>query len=554
MNFSILFSAFFLVICYFHSSFLFHDVMKISGNFEFAKVLFFEFFWSIFIIFYLIKWKIKTNVYLLTLLILIIISTILSPSPFISFFWWTSKWHGLIFFILLFFVSSILLSLENDTRNKIIKNILWWSIGLYIIALYELYFPSHDYGELKNRALGTFWHPSYIALFILMLLPFMYEKIFNQKKLPYSLILILSIICLLYTQQFFGIFLWIWFTLYFFYKKKYRFFYSILVPIVCISIFIFILSYYSFKWDSFMSRVYIWDTVLHILSTNIQTFIFWNGPETLSYFFSSSKVPLLYLYENIWYTADRAHNIFLDSWYSFWFFSMILYWICVWFLIKTFKKNPYYEACILFFIFNFLNFPSLTSYLLFLLCFTKILRDNNLYFEIKNMKILRLIIPLFLMIMYTSFHTYIGEIYAYTKDYSTAISYFPQPQYYYEIHEWETWKRLEGFQSEKYYEENIYTLKNPQKDCADFTFKYPAVENYFFCGEVLENIGKKESSKEFYKLGIAKLPDIWSKNSIYWKNYFVKNTITGHRFFSPKYSNMRHILETLDIPIEIPIK
>jgi hypothetical protein len=80
--------------------------------------------------------------------------------------------------------------------------------------------------------------------------------------------------------------------------------------------------------------------------------------------------------------------------------------------------------------------------------------------------------------------------------------------------------------SERYYQEKIYTLHDPKKDCENMITLYPSVENYFFCGAIFENISDTNTAIYFYKLGLIKLPNIWDKNSPYWNIFFVKKTIT----------------------------
>jgi O-antigen ligase len=138
------------------------------------------------------------------------------------------------------------------------------------------------------------------------------------------------------------------------------------------------------------------------------------------------------VYKRQGYTADRAHNIVLDTWYSFGIIAALIVMYCIYFLIKNFQKNPYYEACMIFFIYNFLNFPSLVHYLLFLLFFTKILQEKHAFFELLEKKYNLVFAPLFLGIIVFALNFYQSERFAYHQDYTTALTYFSYPEYFFE--------------------------------------------------------------------------------------------------------------------------
>lgn len=554
MTFPLLFCAFFLGLWCIHSSLFFQETWRIEGNFEFSKVLFFLCIWALFSIYFLLKKRFRTNIFILIFIVWVTLSTIFSSFPFLSFFWGTAKWHGLLLFLELFFFSSIFLWLENQERKQIIKYILLGSILLYTIAIYERFFPSHDYGELTKRAIGTFWHPSYLAIYILMTLPFLYEKIFNNKKLKYIPFLFMSIVTLILTQHVFWCFLAVCFTLYFFYEKRLQLLYSIGVPLSIILWWWLLLNTFPEKLHSFISRFYIWESTAYALIASPKILFIWNGPETLNTLFSSFKVPELYIFENFWYSADRAHNIFLDFWFHFWIVSFAISIFCCIFLVKNFEKNPYFEASLIFFIFHFLNFPSVVSYVFFLLCFTKILKDKKLFFEVKTRKYNVMFLPILLWIVFFSVRIFFSESHAYDGEYKKALWYFPNPNYFYKLGNFNDGQNLEGWVSQNYLQKKLYTLKNTREDCENLISSYPSVENYFLCWDILHQVWNQDLAKSYYTLWVAKLPDLWNKDSPYWKNYFVQKTISGNRFFSKKYSNLEEILKILTIENDINIK
>gem|GEM_PF-5138180 len=67
-----------------------------------------------------------------------------------------------------------------------------------ILSLKEYFFPTFNYGTLGSRAIGTFGHPNYLSLYILLLLPFLTKK-------KYFSLLLLTIVTLLFTKSLLGI-------------------------------------------------------------------------------------------------------------------------------------------------------------------------------------------------------------------------------------------------------------------------------------------------------------------------------------------------------------
>lgn len=548
-------SIFFIFLSLFHSALFLAPSLQVSGNFEFSKVMLFHILSSITIVYFLIKKRIRFNTYILILNVFITLSIIFSPSPFISFFWDASRWHGLLMFLELSFLLSIFLWLESQERKSIQKAIIIWLIPLCVIAIKELFYPSFDYGELSTRAIGTFWHPSFLALYILMILPFIYDKIFNNKRFIYIPILLLSVITLIYTKHSFWIILAIGFSCYFFVSgkirlKKSKSFIRILGSIICLMMSIttayISLIYYPEKFHSLISRWYIWETTLNIIFSSPKIIFLGNGPETLDYFFMSFKNSYLYIFENFWYTADRAHNIFLDAWYSFWLWGILLYLFCFVYLLKNFEKNPYYESCLIFFIFNLLNFPWINSYLLFIFFFSKILKDNKHFFEVRDTRINTFFIPVFILTAVFWILFFSSEVLVYKKNYQKANEFFPYPDTFIELREPESALKLEQVKSKKYFQSKIYFSADKEKFCKEFVDMYPAVENYFFCGKIFEDLGKKDLSISYYRLWLVKVPDLRNTDSIYWENYFIRKSITGNRFFSEKYSDIKSILKLVN--------
>jgi tetratricopeptide (TPR) repeat protein len=144
---------------------------------------------------------------------------------------------------------------------------------------------------------------------------------------------------------------------------------------------------------------------------------------------------------------------------------------------------------------------------------------------------------------------YSAEIYAYKGNYQRASQIFPLPIYF--IQAWEVLPTFfSDYKDENYYKSQILVTSKKEENCSTLLQNFPSVENYFFCGDIFNNIGDVKNAKVYYRKGLQKLPDLWNRNSPYWNNFFISETITGNRFFSSRFSHIEQILDFLQIPRE----
>jgi hypothetical protein len=624
-----LYSLFFflpLIHSRFFNTFFWGFDIAINGNFEFTKSIFFIIVSSIIIVLNIKREKKKMDIFSLFFILILLISSIFSISPFASFFWNIEKWHSFFLFFNLVILYNFFCSLDEKERENILKVILFWSFFVALFGIKEFFAPSFHYGDYLGRAIGTFWNPHYFASYILMLSPFFFKIILQEKRYYYSLLFIPLVFCLFLTKSFIGIFIFFFLIFYlFFYKNKW-----IIISGICLSIlaFLFIFLVFPEKIHSLLSRFFIWETVIKIISSDFKIFFLWGWNETLSFMFWNFKSPFLYIFENFWYNADRSHNIFLDFFYNFWiwwflFLSFIFWfiiktatnfrksqkqevrgrkifaiwaywWVSEWainfsdeeihsfsnFLTKNFKRNPYIESLLIFFFFHFFNFPSISSYLLFIFFLSSIrqekgwlksifenlaiwkgiwvCKDKNLLLKIKSLfkktrgksflnfhfslsKIFIIFYSLFSIFLFSSFFT--AEHFFYEKQYKKAISYFSHPNYFYELNLFERWKTIENFLSSNYFRKKILNLRNYEENCREFLVLYTSAEDYFYCWNIAEKKWNLKKAKIYYQEWLKKIPNLRENYSPYWNNFFVKNLITGNRFFSEKYSDIKNILD-----------
>ena len=535
----------------------------INWNFEFFKVMFFNIIsWFIILLFsikiLIKKERIKIPKIIYPITIILFLSTVFSISPYISLFWNNTKAHSLLMFLNLIWIFIVLLNEKKTFLKKLFNIIILSSIFIIIIAIWQYFIPSFNYWELSNRALWTFWHPNYLAWYLLMIIILLLYKIENSFNNIYIIILWLSIFTLILTKSAWAIFIISSYFIYYFYKTsthKYKNNIFILAWFLSFSLLIYYLinNFWYSKLYSFMSRFYIWETALNIIFSDIKTLLIWNWFETLELIFEKDKSIYLYIYENIWFTADRAHNIFINILYHTGILWLLIMGLWVFQLIKNYiisiKSNQntfFYEALILVLIFTVFNFLSIVSYLLIILLIAKIIENKTLNKTKNNIIITLIFIVWFTSIIYLSKY-YIAETYIHRHNISKAINIYPYNQeYYYKI-----WEYNEGLNIWKIMDENYFYSKinsdekNIEVHCNDFILHFPSAENYFYCWEYFEQLKKDEISKLYYKKWLEKLPDLWNDSSKYYDNFLLNKKEIQHRFLSEKYSSINEIIKKL---------
>ena len=530
----------------------------VNWNYEFTKVMFFNTFSFLIITSYLmevmINKKIKVNflVFLVYFFLVLIISTVFSLSPLISLLWNDSKAHWLIMFSNLIWLFIVIQNRKKGFLKKVLLTSVYSAIIVSIIWVWQYYIPSFDYWNLKNRAISTLGYPNYLALYILMIIPLILKKNLNIPSMFKKIILLTLIFALILTKSLLWILL---LTMYFIYKLKSNLKRKVIILTTIAIVVIVLINFpnlnglFNAKIHSFISRFFIWETAFKLITSNLKTFIIWNWAETLKLVFDSYKSNYLYIFENIWFTADRPHNLILNFFYHFWLiWALVILTIIYYGIKKSIKKhNAYSEIIIIFFLFTIFNFPSIIHYLLFIAIIAIISKKSKKYKSQRTMWVFIFFTIIFIISFFWAINSikfYIAENHLYKDNLEKAISIFPyNPNYYYNLLDYDKLLKIEKFKSEKYYKSKIYWTDKIIKNCKALTKKFPSVENFFFCWDILEKFNYKKKSKEFYKLWLKIMPNLWDKKSKYWDNFLVKKTINWNRFFSKKYSDIKSILE-----------
>ena len=530
--------------------------LNVNWNYEFSKIIFFNIISSIIIFLFFIysilnKKSIKIPKLIFIIILFFSISTFFSISPYISFFWNNKKGHWLLMFINLISLFIIFLNLSKKEKKKFLKYSLIGLLLSSLIAIWQLYFPTFNYGNLSNRALWTFWHPNYLALYLLLYLLILIHNKLQLKNNLNLILLILLITALILTKSFIWIFIWLSYLWVIYYKNlnwknKKLFLILLLIGVFFIS-FIILHNFWYTKIHSFISRFFIWETTLRTIIESPKTFLIWNWFETLNLVFEKNKSPFLYIFENFGYTADRPHNILLLFFYSTGIFGFFLI-TTIYYIILKFKTSVYKESLLLAFIFLLFNFASITSYLLIILFLSFLIKTKN-----KNNFNYLFFFILTIISLYWAYNSYLyykAENYIkHWKIINITNIFKYNPNYYFKNWEPEKWLKYINQKTELYYKSKIYFKNDLKNWCLNLTQNYPSVENYFFCGDIYWNIDKN-IAKKYYLKWLKKLPNLWNKNSKYYNYIIIKDTINWNRFFSSKYSNIKIILKRMLIKLE----
>ena len=555
----------------------------VNWNYEFTKVIFFNIVSSLIIIFYLfiimfcrVRLQSYTTYYnfIIIFFLISLFSTYVSFSPYISFFWDTSKAHSFLMWNNLIWISLIL---YNTIDSSFLKKInITMFISAFIVAVIwikEYLLPSFDYWDISNRLISTFWHPNYVALFFLLTIPYWINSFLKENnqiiKTTFIIWLFIIFIALFLTKSFIAIFLSLCYLIFVILNKylinqnilnNWKLLTLLLIFVISI-LFIIIYILNPEKLHSFISRFYIWESILKIIFSDIKVFFIWIWFENLINYFDNFKSPELYIFENYWLTADRPHNILLNFFVNLWLFWFILILYIYYYIFKSLKNKKYYNySLLLWSIFLLFNFASITSYLIILIYLIYSLRNktpfNNsspfgysLWKREKKIKYLRLgffiIITFFSIInIYFSTKYYIAETYVYKNDYIEAIDIFKyNSDYYYEIWYFDDWFDIWKNKTESYYISKIRFWWNIIDWCNNLLSNFNSVENYFYCWDILTNFWYIKESNKFYKKGLEIIPDLWNHSSKYYNNYLIDKLVNKKRFYNNKYSPVKEILD-----------
>ena len=552
--------------------------IPVNWNFEFTKVMFFNVWSGVVIGLYLVQSLLTKEsrsalpTAVIFFYLILVFSTHLSTSPYISFFWNEIKSHSFIMWsnlVWLFIVFQLILN-KAFFKQIIITFIVSW-IFVSIIWFKEYFFPTFNYWDLWNRLFSTFGHPNYVSIFLVSLIPFLYNPLSNfppkGERIAQLSIILLFLAALLFTKSVFAIFLFVCFNLWYFNNIS-PFFkgstlkwnargrasfikYSVALLTIAWSSFL-LFNFFPEKLHSFISRYFIWETSFKTIFSDIKIFLIWWWTETLVFYFDNFKSQYLYIFENLGFSADRPHNIILNFFYHFW-----VWWLAIilWIYFKVFsykntewihKFTPTRVSLILMLLFLLLNPTSIVLYLFIVILLANVLvfplvknKDQGKRYYWSNIILFTVITIISIYWAYYSIKYYYSENKTYNKQLLQAKNIYKyNPNSYFYSWDFVKWLEISRIPTTEYYYTKIkYTeeINEKIKICNNYITKYNYAETYFFCGNELWYL-EKNKAKQYYKQWLNLLPDLWNKNSKYYSKFLVKYlNINWNRFLSKKY-------------------
>jgi len=545
------------------------NIIRINGNYEFFKVLYFNIFSSVIILLYALSYiyhtlfsqnnirsifswiSHNTSLLIVWFFCINIIATLNSISPFESLIWWTQKGHGMLMFNNLIGIFCIISTLKSKQVQGLISSFLYSISLVCLIGIWQYYMPSFDYWALDNRAISTLGHPNYLSGLLLITLPFLLSPNYIVNRLLRYIMIAIILSCLILTFSYIAIALSIWYVLYRIFKK-----YQLqTLDISLIYLLLFTLCagliwfHFPEKIHSFVSRYYIWKTSIDIIIAHPLGLVTGLWHETLPHYFDNFKSSYLYLFENFGFRADRPHNIFIYFLYTFWWWGLGFISLVGYYIYRHVHTIPG-QALTLLWIFLLFNYASIASYCIAMICIIALVRPTPA--SHKNTWVI-LSSLLYCCVALVSIYTLVLSVSLYQAERSVVVTWTYQqayqqlPDYY--LYQYKNDVFEHKLESETYYLEQLYSSNEYQKNCEILVSQFPSAENHFYCWDLFASLNNTPLSHSYYSQGLKKLPDIWNSDSLYWKHPIVSASISGNRFYSSHYSPVRRILSTLDISI-----
>lgn len=424
----------------------------------------------------------------------------------------TEKSHNLIFFsnlILFWLIVKNTFTREDYIKSK--KIILSVITTIWFIGIFREIFLRWD----EFRLIWTFEHHNFIAPVFIIWIILSLENLFKSRL--NTLFLGLNLVFLILTKWFLAITLWIIYISYKLLSKK-LFILSLVWYCGALSSII----YFNIdKFNSLISRFFIWKNSIILQFSEIKTVLFWVGFENLYDHLHKIKLPELYIYENFWYVADRTHNFFLDILVFSWILSFILF--IIWFFFIAKKASKEWKIILLTITtFLFFNFPTLVLFLyLIILINEKIHVRNNIKLKVRLLHLIAIIgLILSSLSLISSYKIKEWDLKWASKFYAL------NPEISYKLGEESNleWKTV------KYFAYKIAKSDNKYSECEKLVNTYNISEIYVYCWDILYENWFTKKAKEYYKKWLSLLPNLDEYNL----NEKIKKS-AEHRLNSERY-------------------
>lgn len=246
----------------------------------------------------------------------LIISTVFSVAPNLSFFGSYSRMQGVYSHLIyaLFFIVSLQFFQKKKDQEVFFKFLLGFSVLISLHAILQkfgmLTFSQGAVDMFLGRSFSTFGHPNFLGQFLIFPIFISLYFVIEKKKIFPFMIFIFNFLALLTTENrasilgvLAGIFLLVLLS-----KKISK---KLKVTMV-ISLFVFFalfILFFASSLRSLSTRFLLWLASIKLIP---QYFIVGSGPETFKLVFQKVADPQFFYLEQVYSVADRSHNEFLD--------------------------------------------------------------------------------------------------------------------------------------------------------------------------------------------------------------------------------------------------
>lgn len=524
----------------------------VHWNYEFTKTLSFNILFWLFSFFFIIfnfrkKFFIPKIVYVI--FGIFVLSILFSSYTLTNIFWNDMKWHWIMFLSNLVILYTIISNIEKNRVEKLIKYIIILSPLVFLLTIWEYHL------NVWNREFWFFWHQTYLALYWIMLLPFILKRItldsyksikenqiyFRLWRLEisknffiksfYILIFILLTLTLFLTKSILAIIIFVAYLTYFFTKdfnldlRKKIYLINGIVLIIIISILT--KAWMKENISSLISKILTWQSTYNIISKSVDFSFFGVWADSLYYTFEAYKSNLLYIFEWIWYNTDRPQNFVLEIFYSFWVLGFWVFIFAIFNFFSEFKNKTSYHTILIFLIYTFFSFSSVVNYFYLVIIIALISNKWEIFKDYFKTKILFLLISIFSIIASLSYY------YEETK-------YFLDPSYSWNN---QIYNYLKLENKEEYI---IRKDLEPSETCQELLKINKSAEIFLDCWNFMWFIGDYKLAYIYYEKWLEKLPNVWKKDSETLSNIFLNYFFSEKKFFDEDKSNISEILEIIE--------
>lgn len=287
-------------------------------------------------------------------LISLIISTIYSIAPNLSFYGSYTRFIGLIthiFFILYFFIAYNLFR-DNSFTIKALKFIFW--IGIIVSAYAILQKLGVDYLSEQakeifvGRSFSTMGHPNFLGQFLLLPLwisLILITKNKGKERLTYSTGFLVLLTALIFTENRASILgLITALSVFFIFQTKFIKLLKYLLAAFSIIAFVLIIIFIAPSSRSIQTRLSMWQSTPEIIK---EYPLFGSGLETYKQSFIKVATPDVYKYEHIYSTTGSSHNELIDIAATQGLFGLLIYLSVICGIIyQYFKKKKYNDTAL----------------------------------------------------------------------------------------------------------------------------------------------------------------------------------------------------------------